>query len=58
LGYGAPEEPVELGTLRLSAVGRIVNPWLREISADAISAAAAKKSRRPVYFAVPGGFVD
>ena len=56
-GYSAPGEPVELVTLRLTAVGRITKPRLREISAGGTEADAARKPPRDVYFAEAGGYV-
>jgi N-methylhydantoinase A len=56
-GYAAPSEPVELVNLRLTALGRIPKPRLREAAVGG-DAAAAGKGRRPVYFAEAGGFVD
>ena len=57
-GFAAPEEPVEFVTLRLTAVGSIAKPKLRELSGSGGGAAAARRSVRQVYFAEAGGFVD
>jgi N-methylhydantoinase A len=57
-GYGAPEEPVELVNLRLSAVGTIARPRLRELQRGSRDAAAARKATRPVYYAERGGYVE
>jgi N-methylhydantoinase A len=54
-GYSAPNEPVELVTLRVSAVGRIAKPRLRELPAGGADSAAARKAARQVYFAENGG---
>jgi len=55
-GHSAPTEPVELVNLRLTAVGRIAKPRLPEIEAG--GSAVEPRSRRPVFFAESGGFVD
>ena len=54
-GFKAPEEPVEIVSIRLSAVGEISRPELRRLpeKADAVPAAS-----RLVYFEESGGFVD
>ena len=57
-GFAAPEEPVELVTLRLTAVGRIAKPRLRELRARSGDANAARRAVRRVWFAESGGFVD
>jgi N-methylhydantoinase A len=58
-GYSAPGEPTEFVNLRLTAVGTITKPKLREIEpAGPDGAAPALDSHRPVYFAEAGGFVD
>ena len=57
-GFAAPEEPVELVTLRLTAVGRIAKPRLRELPARSGDANAARRAVRRVWFAESGGFVD
>ena len=54
-GFKAPEEPVEVVTIRLSAVGEISRPELRRLEADAGSGPAGS---RPVYFEEAGGFAD
>jgi N-methylhydantoinase A len=56
-GYSAPAEPVEWVTVRLTALGRIAKPGLREWSADD-DVRAARKASRPVYFAECSGAVD
>ncbi|HEY3108448.1 MAG TPA: hydantoinase/oxoprolinase family protein [Chloroflexota bacterium] len=56
-GYAAPSEPVELVNLRLTALGRIPKPALREVAAGG-DPAAARKGGRAVYFAEAGGFVE
>ena len=57
-GHSAPDEPVELVNLRLTAIGRIAKPRLREIPATGAEAGTAVKNRRPVFFAESSGFVD
>ena len=57
-GFAAPGEPVEFVTLRLTAVGNIAKPKLRELPASDGDAAAARRAVRQVYFAESGGFVD
>jgi N-methylhydantoinase A len=58
-GFSAPEEPVEIVNVRLTAVGRITKPAFRELvprgGVDG-GLAAARKALRPVYFAEAGGF--
>jgi N-methylhydantoinase A len=56
-GFNAPGEPVELVNLRLTAVGKIGKPQLRELPADG-DQGNAEKGKRQVYFAESGGFVD
>ena len=55
-GFAAPDEPVEIVSLRLTSVGRIAKPPLR--TARGGRGAAAPKAHRPVYFAESGGYVD
>ena len=57
-GFNAVGEPVEFVALRLSAVGRILEPRVREIAANEGGASAAIKGIRRVYFAERGGRVD
>ena len=57
-GFAAPEEPVEFVTLRLTAVGNIAKPRLRELPTDRGDVTAARRTVRQVYFAESGGFVD
>ena len=57
-GYSAPKEPVEFVNLRLSAIGKINKPQLREIGADDGPLSAAQKEIRSVYFAESEGYVD
>jgi N-methylhydantoinase A len=57
-GHCAPNEPVEWVSLRLTALGRIAKPRLREWPANDPNPALARKESRPVYFAEAGGFTD
>ena len=57
-GFAAPGEPVEFVTLRLTAVGNIAKPRLRELSGHGGDAGAARRAVRRVYFAESNGFVD
>lgn len=57
-GYSAPEEAVEWVNLRLTAMGQIAKPRLRELPANGQDAEAARKGSRPVYFAESQGLVD
>ncbi len=57
-GFNAVGEPVEFVALRLSAVGRILEPRVREIAANEGGASVAIKGIRKVYFAECGGRVD
>jgi N-methylhydantoinase A len=57
-GYSAPTEPVEFVNLRLSAIGRIAKPRLREVAGRGTDAASARKGTRQVYFAESGGYVE
>jgi N-methylhydantoinase A len=54
-GFAAPEEPVELVSVRLTTVGRIEKPPARVVDA---AGPARPKGERPVYFAETDGFVD
>ncbi len=54
-GFSAPEEPVEVVSLRLTSVGAITKPPARPL---AQGGAAEPKETRPVYFAETSGFVD
>jgi N-methylhydantoinase A len=56
-GYNAPAEPVEWVNVRLTALGRIAKPGLRDWAPDGCGQTARKPSR-PVYFAEHKGTVD
>ena len=57
-GYSASNEPVEFVNLRLSAIGTINKPQLREIGAGDSPLSAAQKAIRSVYFAERECFVE
>jgi N-methylhydantoinase A len=60
-GHAAPAEPVEWVHLRLTALGKIIQPRLRELAEHDFpseSPEAARKPSRPVYFAEHQGSVD
>ena len=57
-GYSAPTEPVEFVNLRLTAIGKIAKPRLRELEGNDSDIAAAKKASRSVYFAESDGYVE
>ena len=57
-GYSAPTEPVEFVNLRLTAIGRIAKPRLRELEGNNTDIAAAQKATRSVYFAESDGYVE
>jgi N-methylhydantoinase A len=54
-GFSAPEEPIELVSLRLTSVGRIAKPPPRRLEAGV---APEPKARRPVYYSEADGYVD
>ena len=56
-GFSAPAEPIELVNLRLTAIGRIAKPSLRQLAVGE-GASHALLTTRSVYFAESGGFVD
>jgi N-methylhydantoinase A len=57
-GFSVPQEPVELVSLRVTAIGDISRPSLRRIGLDGKHAEAARKATRPVYFAEAKGYAD
>ena len=57
-GFAAPGEPVEFVTLRLTAVGAIAKPRLRELPQRSGDGEATPRAVRQVYFAEAGGFVN
>jgi N-methylhydantoinase A len=54
-GFSAESEPIECVSLRLTTVGRIAKPPPRAV---ARGGAPEPRSRREVYFAEAGGYVD
>jgi N-methylhydantoinase A len=57
-GFSAPDEPVEFVNLRLTAVGRMTKPRLRQVAQGDGQQPPAEIARRSVYFPESGGFVD
>jgi N-methylhydantoinase A len=57
-GYSAPGEPVEWVNLRLTAVGRIVQPRPQELADGLEKGEPVPKASRQVYFAESSGYVD
>ena len=57
-GHGYPQEPTELVNFRVTAIGRIRKPRLREIATASTPASAARKSTRAVHFRHTGGFLE
>jgi N-methylhydantoinase A len=54
-GFAAPEEPTELVTLRVAAVGRMLRPRLQRVPRSSSGPTVARV--RPVYFDEAGDFV-
>jgi N-methylhydantoinase A len=57
-GFCAPGEPTEFVNLRLTAVGAIAKPRLRETPPATAGARSAQTATRSVWFAEAGGFVE
>ncbi len=57
-GFAASDEPVEIVTLRHTAVGSIAKPKLHELPERNGDVSAARRAVRQVFFAEAGGFVD
>lgn len=57
-GHCAPEEPVEIANLKLSASGLISKPKLREVERGGIRPEKALRTRRKVYFAEADSFLE
>ena len=57
-GTSTPDGPVEIVNLRVTAVGRIEKPKLREIGRAGGDVAAAQKAVRPVFFPGNGKMID
>lgn len=56
--YAVPEEPAELVALRVTAIGKLPRPRLREPEPGGPDPAAARTGARPVYFAAAGGMLE
>jgi N-methylhydantoinase A len=56
-GHGYPGEPTEVVNFRLTTVGRIARPRLRDIAAAGGDVRQAAKGTRRVWFGTPGDFV-
>jgi len=56
-GHGYPDESTEFVNFRLSALGNIRKPKLREVAARSGPASQARKGMRQVHFDGSGGFV-
>jgi N-methylhydantoinase A len=54
-GFSAESEPIECVSLRLTTIGRIAKPPPRALASGGVPEAT---SRREVYFAEAGGYVD
>jgi N-methylhydantoinase A len=57
-GYASQEEPMEVVNVRMTAIGRIRRPKLRQLERGDADPAQACKGRRPVYFKEAGGICD
>ena len=57
-GFSTPGEAVEFVNLRLTAIGQIIKPKLRELERSDGDLAVALISSRSVYFAEHGGYLD
>ena len=57
-GHGYPDEPTELVNFRLSALGSIRKPRMREVATHSGPASDARKGMRQVHFDAAGGFVE
>ena len=57
-GFSAPNEPVELVNLRLTAIGKITKPKSRELGSVGGDLDDAQKGMRSVYFAETEGYID
>ena len=52
-GHGYPDEPTELVNFRLSALGSIRKPRMREVAAHSGPTSGARKGMRQVHFDAP-----
>ena len=57
-GFNAPEEPMEVVTLRVTAIGNISKPRLRELEQNGADLGQAQRATRPIYFAESEGFTE
>ena len=57
-GFCDREGPTMFVNLRLTAIGKVERPKLRQLEDGADDAGAARKGRRKVYFGSAGGLVD
>lgn len=57
-GFSAPDEPVEVVNLRLTAIGKITKPKSRELESAGTDLVEAQKGVRSVYFAESNGYID
>ncbi len=57
-GFNAPEEPMEVVTLRVTAIGNISKPRLRELGQNGADLGQAQRATRPIYFAESEGFTE
>ena len=57
-GFSVPGEPVEIVNIRLSALGDIRKPRLREIGNSGTGSESAHKGARSVYFDESGGYIE
>jgi N-methylhydantoinase A len=57
-GRSYPQEPVELVTFRVTALGIIPKPPARKVSRKGVTVRAAVKGHRSIFFSEAGGFVD
>ena len=57
-GFQAPNEPIQMVNLRLSAIGRIAKPRLRQCESTDQGLEAARISTRSVYFDEIGGYTE
>ena len=57
-GTSTTDAPVEIVNLRVTAIGRIDKPKLREISRAGRDVTSAQKATRPVYFRETAGMIE
>lgn len=57
-GYSAPDEPVEIVNLRLTAIGQIAKPRQHELKGHNRDVEEALKATRSVYFAEKNCYID